>query len=89
MTPLTWDTMAIIGTVASASGFGVLWLTSQFRRIERIIYREMEQHRRVNDARHQDVLRRVQRLELKAFGFTHSGPVAESEIAADQFAGQD
>lgn len=52
----------------------VIWLTSKFRYLEQTIYREMDKHRREDDKQFDDHGRKIQRLELRAFGF--SGPVA-------------
>ena len=73
MTPADWNTLAIMGTVASAAGLSMLWLSAQFRRLERLIYIEMDKHRRDDDVQFDDHGRRIQRLELKSFGFTNSG----------------
>lgn len=51
---------------------GVIWLNTKFRSVERAIYREDERHRKTNDARFNDLLLRVQRLELRVFGFTEA-----------------
>lgn len=58
---LTWTV-----TIASL----VYWLTSKFRFLEGIIYREMDKHRREDDALFKNQGTRIQKLELKAFGFT-------------------
>jgi len=70
MTPGDWNTLTIMGTIAATASGGGIWLTSQFRRIEKTIYREMDKHRREDDARFHDQGVRLQRVELKAFGFT-------------------
>lgn len=65
--------LAIIGAVivwtTSIIG-GIIWLTGKFRGLERALYRETDKHRRENDALFTNHLVRIQRLEIKAFGFT-------------------
>lgn len=58
---LTW-TVSIISLV--------MWLTGKFRDLEKIIYREMDKHRTEDDRQFRAIGTRVQRLELRAFGFT-------------------
>lgn len=70
MSPLDWSTLTILGAVAGVAGAGVLWLESRFRQLEKTIYREMDKHRREDDKQFDDQGRRIQRLELNAFGFT-------------------
>lgn len=51
----------------------VLWLNGKFQYLEKTIYREMEKHRREDDAQFRAIGTRIQRMELKVFGFTHVG----------------
>lgn len=69
---ITWT-----ATVASL----VLWLTSKFRALEKALYREMDKHRREDDRQFNVHATRIQRLELRAFGFSApNGPlIAEPE----------
>lgn len=69
--------LAIIGFLITwtASIFGIMvWLTGKFSDLTATVYRVAERHRRENDVQFDDLGRRVQRLELHAFGF--AGPVA-------------
>ncbi len=70
MSPLDWSTLSIMCTVGGVSGLGVLWLETRFRKLEQTLYREMDKHRREDDKQFDDQGRRIQRLELNAFGFT-------------------
>lgn len=64
---LTW-TLTIIGFAA--------WLGEKFRVLERTIYREMDKHRREDDRQFNQQGTKLQRLELKVFGFTNH-PVSD------------
>lgn len=69
--------LAIIGAIITwtASIVGLMvWLTGKFADLNATIYREMDKHRITDDRQFDDLGRRVQRLELHAFGF--AGPVA-------------
>lgn len=55
------------------------WLLGRFRSIEKIIYVEMEKSRRANTERFEELITRVYRLELKAFGFTFAEGVPRPE----------
>lgn len=70
MTQVDWNTLVIMGTIASAAGLSMLWLQTQFRRLEKNFYAELERHRIKNDGTFQDHRDRIQKLELKNFGFT-------------------
>lgn len=72
MSPLDWNTLTILGAVGGCAGAGVLWLESRFRRLEKTLYREMDKHRREDDAQFKDHSTRIQRVELQTFGFTRS-----------------
>lgn len=65
---------AIITWTASIISL-VIWLTGKFRTLEKIIYREMDKHRREDDEHFRDHETRVMRLEIKTFGF--AGPTLE------------
>lgn len=54
-----------------------MWLASKFRFLESTIYREMDKHRKEDDRQFNYQGRRIQRVELKVFGFTHSGEVTD------------
>lgn len=65
--------VAIIGLVITWTGSVialVVWLTGKFRYLEKAIYREMDKHRREDDHQFNAHTTRIQRLEIKAFGFT-------------------
>lgn len=69
-------TLAIIGAVITwtASIISlVIWLTSKFRYLEKTIYREMDKHRRDDDAMFRYQGTKIQRLEIGVFGFTNEG----------------
>lgn len=48
----------------------VIWLSSKFRNLEVLLYRELNKHRREIDLTLNDHQRRLQILELKGFGYT-------------------
>ena len=58
---LVWTT-SVIG--------GMIWLNGKFRSLENTIYRELEKMRREYELRLFSHNARIQRLEIKAFGFT-------------------
>lgn len=65
--------LAIIGAVITwtASVISlVVWLTGKFRYLEKTIYREMDKHRREDDNQFRSQGTRIQRLEIKIFGYT-------------------
>ncbi len=57
----------------------VVWLTTKFRDLEKVMYREMDKHRIEDDRQFRIQGTKIQRLELKAFGFT--GPASENGVA--------
>lgn len=66
-------TLAIIGAILTwtASVISlVIWLTGKFRSLEKSFYTELDRRRTSNDLRFEKITTRVQRLEIKAFGFT-------------------
>lgn len=70
--------VAIIGLIITYTGsviFLVLWLTGKFRFLEKALYREMDKHRREDDVMFARHTGKIQRLEIKLFGFT--GPAAD------------
>ena len=58
---LIWTT-SIIG--------GIIWLGVKFRDVEKTIYREMYKLRREYEIKYYTHNTRIQRLEIRAFGFT-------------------
>lgn len=71
ITPLGWDTLAIMGTIGSCAFLSALWLSARFRSVEKLIYKEIAIHKEENAKEFQAQKLTIQRLELKAFGFTH------------------
>lgn len=72
--------LAIIGSVLTYTVSIIAlvnWLNGKFREVEKLIYRETQKHRRENDDELEDHAIRIQRLELKAFGFTNSGQATD------------
>lgn len=51
----------------------VVWLESKFRRLEKLFYKELYTHTEEDDSKFENHGRRIQRLEIKSFGFTHAG----------------
>lgn len=70
---LTWTTSVII-----LAG----WLHAKFRFLESTIYREMEKRRALVDREFRIIETKMQRLEIKAFGFTTS-PLSAFEKLVD------
>ena len=70
MNPIDSQTLILMGTIFSIAVTSALWLESRFRRLERLIYIEMDKHRREDDEKFDRLGVKVQRLELKEFGFT-------------------
>lgn len=73
--------VAIIGLIITWTGsviFLVLWLTGKFRSLEKALYREMDKHRREDDRQFGNHAVKIQRLEIKVFGFT--GPAADPSL---------
>ena len=68
--------LSILGALITWTGSVislVIWLTGKFRAIEKVIYHEMDKHRREDDRQFGEHATKIQRLELKTFGFTMSG----------------
>lgn len=59
--PVDWNTLTIIASVALCSATGVTWLEWRFRQMENRFYVKSNNH-----------AERIQRVELKLFGFTKS-----------------
>ncbi len=74
----TFELDVAIGTlvvVYTSSIIGlVMWLSNKFRAVERIFYRELSGYKARSDHNFLAYGLRIQRLELKAFGFTESPP---------------
>lgn len=67
--------LSILGAIVTWTGTVValvLWLTGKFRDLEKSFYREMDLHRREDNTLFSDHGNRLQRLELKEFGFTQN-----------------
>jgi hypothetical protein len=81
--------LAIFGAImvwTSSIVGAVLWLSGKFRGVEQTIYKEMDKLRREVEARHYNINTRIQRLEIKLFGF--AGP-DRSTATTPQDNGQD
>ena len=72
MNPIDSQTLVLMGTIFSIAVTSALWLESRFRKLERLIYVEMDKHRREDDEKFDRLGVKVQRLELKEFGFTQT-----------------
>lgn len=70
MTPTDWNTLIIICSAAIASGSGAMWLNSRFSKMEEKFYRALEIHKREDTEKFETQAQKIQRLELRAFGFT-------------------
>lgn len=69
--------LSIIGALITWTASVVslmMWLTGKFRDLEKALYREMEKHRREDDAQFDEHKTKIMRLEIKAFGFTGPAP---------------
>ena len=78
--------IAIVGAIITWTGSVVslvVWLTGRFRSIEKVIYHEMDKHRREDDRQFNEHATKIQRLELKAFGFTMSGSSGGPSLNGD------
>ena len=73
MTPLDFNTLAIIATVAGTSAGGAWWLSREFSAVRKLIHEEMKEHKKENDETFADHLERIMRLEYKAEGRTNAG----------------
>lgn len=76
--------LAIVGSVLTWTGSIialVIWLTTKFRDLEKLVYREGDKHRREDAVQFKLHGTKIQRLELKAFGFT--GPTQIDEPTND------
>lgn len=79
-----WNTLTIMATVAGVAGGSMLWLSAQFRRVERLFYKEIkaleDELKRDYGEVIEDHKERLMRLELKLFGLTQSGPATSSKV---------
>lgn len=50
----------------------VSWLNTKFRTLEQTMYKEFDKRREANDRKFGYVLTKIQRLNLKIFGFTEN-----------------
>lgn len=57
----------------------VAWLLGKFRSVETKVYIEAEKSRRDNTNKFEELITRVYRLELKAFGFTFAEGVPRTD----------
>ncbi len=66
-------TLAIISALIVYTGSVislVMWLNNKFRALEKTFYKELDRRRIVNDGKFFQLGTKIQRLEIKAFGFT-------------------
>lgn len=68
MAQLDWNTLVVMATVFATGGTGALWLSSQFRRVEKIIYEEIDRHKREDQAQFSNHGDRILKLEMKNNG---------------------
>lgn len=81
----TWVSLGVLVVTYTGSVIGMsLWLANKFRSLEGLIYKELGRVRRLTDVRLEALGLRLQRLELRVFGFT-SAPADEAPYkSADQ-----
>lgn len=58
---------------------GIIWLNTKFRSIETIVYRELEKYRNRYDTHLYANDTRLQRVELRLFGFTGGNGASSSD----------
>jgi len=90
MTEITQLILAIIGAIlvwtTSIIG-GMVWLTGRFRMLEASIHRESNKNRQMFEAQLHLHSSRIQRLEIKAFGFTATNGGASIPDDGESFPG--
>jgi len=64
--------LGMFGTWTMTVAALVYWLSSKFASLERTMVEQMAEHIKHNDKSFHAVATRIQRLELKEFGFTGS-----------------
>ncbi len=69
-----------LGTWTATVATLVYWLSNKFAALERCMLKQMSEHIINNEASFHSVSTRVQRLELKEFGFTVSGTNGGMEL---------
>ena len=62
----------VLGTWTATVAALVYWLSNKFASLERCMHKSMAEHIIHNDAVFHQMAIRIQRLELKEFGFTSS-----------------
>ena len=65
------QTLSIIATVAVCFGTGGIWLESRFRSVEKSFYKALQDHKTEDQTKFDNHGRRIQRAEIKIFGFGH------------------
>lgn len=68
--------IAILGAIGGWTVTVVIctiWITGRLRELEKTIYREINKHREETESTIRNHGRRIERLEIKNFGFTASG----------------
>lgn len=73
---LVWTTSVITG---------MIWLTNKFRNLEATIYRESQKNRSQFETQLWNHSTRIQRLELRAFGFTGTNGGAQVPDDGESF----
>ncbi len=70
---MDWNTLTIVGSVA-ASSFGVGYVISdKLSKISERFTKALTDHKEQNTEKFNDHALRISMLELKKFGYTHSG----------------
>jgi len=72
------QTLTVICAVFMGGFMVAGWLEFRFRQIEKLIYREMHSIRKETSENFDDHSTRLQRAELKLFGFTNTGRSSNS-----------
>jgi len=65
--------LAIVGSLLTYTATiigAAMWLAARLRGVEKMFYAELDKRREINDKRFRGHGTRIQRLEIKAFGFT-------------------
>lgn len=74
MMNLSPDVIALMATWTVSVAAFAWWLSAQFRNIEQLIHRLVDQHKEEQRQHVTDLKERIMVLELKAFGYTPVNP---------------
>lgn len=66
---LTLAILGVTGAWTASVAALALWLAGRFRELEKLIYREIHEHKEQTDAKLKDHENRISRLEIKTYGF--------------------